>query len=80
MISDTKEIPFIFKNMFENLTFKEFSLLKLNLNESTFVCEDCYLLITAATKSSGVNLKPVFDDKLLGKWDLRPEKTSKWRW
>ena len=49
------------------------------LNNSTFVCEDCYLKITASSACSGINKRPLSMKPMKGTGDLMPEITSKKR-
>jgi hypothetical protein len=52
-------IPFIIKQLYPNMTLVDYSKLKEEksfLNETTFVCEDCFLCITMSSECSGVKI------------------------
>ena len=75
-------IPFILKQIYPGLSLVEYQKLKEDvnfLNQTTFVCEECYLCISLASECSGMKLKiPKITKKVVLK-RLNPEKVGRRR-
>jgi hypothetical protein len=55
----TLVIPFVIKSIYPSMSLKEFQVLKEDrtfLDETTLVCEECYLCITLSSECGGAKL------------------------
>lgn len=58
-ILKTLVIPFIIKQLYPLMSLTDYSMMKEEksfLNQTTFVCEDCFLCITMSSECSGVKI------------------------
>jgi hypothetical protein len=55
----TLVIPFIIKQQYPTMTLMDYSKIKEDksfLNQTTFVCEECFLCVTMSSECSGVKI------------------------
>ena len=80
--SSISSIPFIIRVLHPKMKQRDFRLLAQDqtfLQQTTQVCEDCFLFISQSSSCSGLNNRVVEGRAPLGTQNLDPEKTARFR-